>query len=195
MKSHRIVTVAGTVLFGALLLGAPQAAAATAPPPAKPTEIVVTAANPKPRLPEIGTPPSETDPQPCQEICEPECPEGQLCENPGEPCETGCEPAEEPEDPPAERPGDPDQPADEPGDDPAGEPTDDPTGPSPTAKPVDQPRSAPAGVPTPTRIDTGEGPGGGRVNWWLIAVPVFALLTIAAGAAHFWIGRTERAGK
>jgi hypothetical protein len=104
MKSHRFVTVAGTILFGALLLGAPNAAAA----PAEPTGIAVPAYS---------------------------------------------------ADPPA--------------------------------RPVGQPRSAPVAIPTPTRIDTGEGPGE-EVDWWLIAVPALVLLGLAAWGSYAWIARSER---
>ncbi|MGH3881360.1 MAG: hypothetical protein ACRDSK_30415, partial [Actinophytocola sp.] len=159
-RSHRIVTVAGSVLFGVLLLGAPEAAAAPAPP-------------------NIGTRPTEiSTSEPCRDCPTTECPRGTLCPAPEEPCETdACPPAEEPEEPgqpeEPEGPAEPEQPADgdqpqEPADgdqdgdqdtDPAVEqPTEPGTAAEPSARPVGQPRPLPAGVPVPTRIDTGEGP-------------------------------------
>ncbi len=178
MKSHRIVTVAGTVVFGALLLGAPHAAAA--PPPVNPTGVEIAIADPEPHVPpkpgspEIGTPPSEVAPDPCGTDCPPaDCPEGQLCEPPANPCDEPCEPVEEPE-----QPAEPEPPVA-----------------TPSAAPTAQPRPVPSTdadtVPTPNRIDTGEGPGD-PVNWWLVGIPALVLLGLAAGGAHLWITRTER---
>lgn len=60
-------------------------------------------------------------------------------------------------------------------------------------QPVGRPAEGPSGIPTPTRIDTGAGPvDPGSVNWWLIAVPVLALLALAASGTLLWIQRTER---
>lgn len=60
-------------------------------------------------------------------------------------------------------------------------------------QPVGQPANGPSGIPTPNRIDTGAGPADpGSVNWWLIAVPVLALLALAASGTLLWIQRTER---
>jgi hypothetical protein len=187
MKSHRIVTVAGTVMFGALLLGAPDAAAA-APPPVNQPRVVATAANPGPlqprRQPEIGTPPTLVVVDPCTD-CTPD------------------DPADDPESPTTE-PTPSDAPTDAPSDSSNGTSGDSTYGSTsgssaePAGKPVDRPHSAPAGVPTPTHIDTGQGPGGGSgdpVDWWLVALPALALLGLAAGGAYVWIARTERSSR
>lgn len=181
MKSHRIVTVVGSVLFGALLLGAPEAAAA--PPPTRATEVEAP--------PTYYPRPRGEVPAPATEVTD-------------EPCETEC-PAPEPpdEEPPAEDPADDstedpaDAPAEEPAEESAPEPAgtvgqpEAPTGVPAVDRPVGQPRPAPAGVPVPARIDTGEGPGEG-VNWWLIGISAAVLLGLAFGGAQRWIARTER---
>jgi hypothetical protein len=192
MKSHRIVTVAGTVMFGALLLGAPEAAAA--PPPVNQPRVVATAANPGPlqprTRPEIGTPPTVVVADPCTDC------------TPDEPADDPATPATEPD--PADAPTDSSHDSSGSADDSANGSTSSSTGGStggsaaePSGKPVDQPRSAPAGVPTPTRIDTGEGPGdpGAPVNWLLIGLPALALLGLAAGGAYVWITRSERSAR
>ena len=167
MRSSRFVT-ATVILFGALIFGAPQAVAA--PPPANQTDIAAPMADPV------------DDPEP------PACPEGHLC--PAEPCETDCEPVEEPEEEPVDNPDEPAQPEE------PQQQVDQPEQPEPgpVAKPVGQPRSAPIAIPTPSRIDTGEGPGE-PVNWWLIGLPALALLGLAAGGAYAWITRTERSAR
>ena len=199
MKSHRILTVAGSVLFGVLLLGAPEAAAAPAPP-------------------NIGTRPTEiATAEPCRNCPRTECPRGTLCPAPDEPCETdACPPVEEPEEPgqpeEPEGPAEPEQPegpddTDQPqeptdsnqsGGQGAGQATEQPTDPGtaaePSARPVGQPRPLPAGVPVPTRIDTGEGPGD-PVDWLLVGLPALALLGLAGGGAYLWIRRTERSAR
>jgi hypothetical protein len=195
MKSHRILTVAGSVLFGVLLLGAPEATAAPAPP-------------------NIGTRPTEIEVrEPCRGCPTTECPPDTLCPAPEEPCETECPPAEEPEEPTdpgqpeePEGPAEPEQPEgpvdtdqpQEPADTDDGQAVEQPTetGPAaePSARPVGQPRPLPAGVPVPTRIDTGEGPAD-PVDWLLVGLPALALLGLAGGGAYLWIRRTERSAR
>lgn len=68
------------------------------------------------------------------------------------------------------------------------ETTEPPTGQQP---PVEQPRNPPSGIPTPNRIDTGAGPAD-PVSWWLIALPVLALLGLAATGTWLVIQRSER---
>lgn len=161
------LALAGTVLFGALLLGAPDAAAA--PPPVHPTDVRAPIANPQPpppTRPDVAEPPSDIAV--------------------ADPCTEDCQPSGDPQEPSAE----PEQPQAEPG-----QPVDEPVAPPrPSAKPVDQPRSVPVGIPTPSRIDTGEGPGN-PVNWWLVGVPALALLGLAAGGGYLWIRRGERSAR
>ncbi|WP_291414249.1 hypothetical protein [Actinophytocola sp.] len=178
--NHRTFTVAGTILFGALVLGAPQAAAAPPPPIGEATEIALPPT--RPRLP-IDPPATDVVADPCPDSCEP----------PADPCDTEpaqCEPpvdeppAEDPptEDPPAETPPAKQPPADEPS-----------ATPTPQAKPVGRPEPAPEGVPTPNRIETGAGPED-PVNWLLVAVPALVLLALAGAGGYYWISRTDRSG-
>ncbi|MGH3760614.1 hypothetical protein [Actinophytocola sp.] len=190
MKSHRIAAVAGAVLFGALLVGVTEAAAA---PAVAPTDVpAATPAPPLPPSPNVAAPATEVEP--CVEECEPpDCPERTRCPAPENPCEAGCEPTEEPEESAAAPPADPEPPAKptgQPRSAPLGVPRAAPLG-QPRTDPLGQPRSAPLGVATPSRIDTGEGPGD-PVNWWLVGVPALVLLGIAAGGSYVWITRTER---
>jgi hypothetical protein len=87
------------------------------------------------------------------------------------------------------RPTQPSEPTSEPSTEPTSEPAE-PTGSPelavnpPTAGPPADSRSAavsPAGTPT-----------SGDVTWWLIAVPVIALLALAAAGTALLIQRTER---
>jgi outer membrane biosynthesis protein TonB len=99
MRSHRIVTVAGTVLLGALLLGAPNAVAA--PPPDDRdavTPVVVSPEPPKPGQPDVGTPATDIA------VGEPTDPTG-------EPTDPTDEPAPEPAAQPAAQPTDQPTPA------------------------------------------------------------------------------------
>jgi hypothetical protein len=176
MKSHRIAAVTGAILFGALLLGGTGAAAEL--PPAEPTGIdrpVLDAGDPvppkpKPPRPDAATPATEV----ATEVAT------------GEPCDA-C--------PPSAVPSEPQAPAGTPADEPEATPQAAPR-PRPSAGPVGRPRSAPAGIPTPTRIDTGEGPGDAEApNWLLIGAPALALLSLAAGGAYLWIRRTDRGAR
>jgi hypothetical protein len=177
MKSHRIVAVTGAVLFGALLVGATDAAAA--PPPADPTGIDRPVLDP--RDPGDPVPP---EPEPRPDVATPAT---EIAVD--DPCDV-CPPDDPPDDP-ATEPAEPEAPADEPEATPQAAPQ-----PSPSAGPVGRPRSAPAGIPTPTRIDTGEGPGGAEApNWLLIGAPALALLSLAAGGAYLWIRRTDRSAR
>jgi hypothetical protein len=155
------------VLFGALLLGAPDAAAA--PPPVNPTDIRVPIADPQPQPPTRRPRPDVADPPSDVAVADP--------------CTESCAPSDPPEEPSAQP-----EPA-------HGQPVDEPAAPpSPKATPVDQPRSIPVGIPTPSRVDTGEGPGN-PVNWWLVGVPALALLGLAAGGSYVWIRRGERSAR
>lgn len=173
------LAVAGTVLFGALLLGAPDAAAA--PPPVNATDVraPITDSGPPTRRTDVAT--TATDiavADPCTEDC------------PADP------PAEEPpaqsEEPAADQP---EARQSDTGESHTGQPIDEPAAPpSPSAKPADQPRSIPGAIPTPSRVDTGEGPGD-PVNWWLVGLPALALLGLAAGSSYVWIRRGERSAR
>ena len=177
MKTTLAVT--GAVLFGALLAGAPNAAA-DAPPPVRATDVhapIATYAQPTRQLrPEVADPATDIAvAEPCTEDCTPADPTD-------EPTDEPAEPATETAQPQAEQPQ-------------AGQPIDEPAAPpSPKATPVDQPRSIPVAIPTPSRIDTGEGPGD-PVNWWLVGVPALALLGGAAGGGYLWIRRAERSAR
>ena len=176
------LAVAGTVLFGALLLGAPDAAAA--PPPVNATNVRAPITDPGPptRRPRPDVATTATDiavADPCTEDCPPADPPAQ-------------EPPAQPEEPAAD---DPDTGRPDTGESHTGQPIDEPAPPpSPSAKPAGQPRSIPGAIPTPSRVDTGEGPGD-PVNWWLVGLPALALLGLAAGGSYVWIRRGERSAR
>jgi hypothetical protein len=175
MKTALAVT--GTVLFGALLLGAPDASAA--PPPVHPTDVRAPIAQPEPYPPTRGHP-EVADPATDIAVADP--------------CTENCEPSGDPTEPSAQ-PGQPGsgQPDNEQSN--SGQPIDEPAAPPrPSARPVDQPRSVPVAIPVPSRIDTGEGPGD-LVNWWLVGVSALALLGLAAGGGFRWIRRGERSAR
>jgi len=180
------LAVAAAVLFGALLAGAPNAAA-DAPPPANPTTVRAPIATRAPiteqQYPTYRPRPEAADP--ATDVANPE------------PCTEDCAPVDPPEEPDTDQP-DTDQPdSEQPEADQhsSGQPVGEPTAPpSPNAKPVDQPRSVPAAIPTPSRIDTGEGPGD-PANWWLVGLPALALLGLAAGGGYLWIRRGDRTAR
>jgi hypothetical protein len=64
--------------------------------------------------------------------------------------------------------------------------------------PATQKADAPAGVPVPNRIDTGAGPSevaaapASLTDWWPLAVPLLALLGLAAAGTVLVIRRSER---
>ena len=173
MKKTQAVTIAGTILLGALLFGAQHAAAAP-PVPVGPTDIALPTAPPPPDPCEVKhivcdiTLPTAVTDFPTDVV------------NPTEPTEPT-----EPTDP--TEPTEPTEPSD---------PVTT-TQPQPTATGTATATNAPAGepqaapVPRPNRIDTGAGPAD-PVTWWLIAVPALAVLAMAAAGAFLWIQRTER---
>ena len=165
-----IVTVAGLVLLGALLLGAPDAVAAPVDPDVVATAVVDRrAVRASDRGPGGRTWPSR--PPRSRSRSRPTTPR-----SPTDPTDRR-DPS--PRSPPIRQPTEPtaDQPV-------------------PAAAPVGRPRPAPAGVPVPARIDTGEGPGApAGPAWWLIALPALALLGMTAGGAYRWIRRTERSAR
>jgi outer membrane biosynthesis protein TonB len=173
MKKAMLTT---TILVGTLLSGAGVAVAA--PPFAGPTDIAAPTAT------------TEPEPEPCEvrHICDITLPT--LDELPTD----IANPTENPD------PTDPTVPT---GPTDIANPTEnpDPTDPPETGQPpvttttqqppVEQPKNPPSGVPTPNRIDTGAGPAD-PVNWWLIALPVLALLGLAATGTWLVIQRSER---
>jgi hypothetical protein len=164
MKKAMLTT---TILLGTLLSGAGVAVAA--PPFAGPTDI--------------AAPTGTVEPEPCKPItCEITLPTldelptdiANPTENPDPTIPTDiANPTENPD------------PTDPP------ETTEPPVTTTTQQPPVEQPKSPPSGVPTPNRIDTGAGPAD-PVNWWLIALPVLALLGLAATGTWLVIQRSER---
>lgn len=165
-----------TVLMTAILLGtllSNAGVAVAAPPFAGPTDIAA---------PTATTATTEPEPEPCKPInCHITLPT--LDELPTDIVN------------PTENP-DPTLPTDitNPTVDP--DPTDPPTSEPPVTTttqqpPVEQPKNPPTGVPTPNRIDTGAGPAD-PVDWWLIVLPVLALLGLAAAGAWLVIQRSEQ---
>ncbi|HEV7651857.1 MAG TPA: hypothetical protein VGP26_27185 [Actinophytocola sp.] len=193
------LAAAGAVLFGALLLGAPDAAAA--PPPAHPTDVRAPITDPGPQLPTRRPRPEVATPVTDVAVADP--------------CTEDCPPPDDPQEPSAQ-PEQPDTGQSDTGQSDTGQSDTGDTGntgesqtghsgngpavdepaapPSPSAKPVDQPRSVPAAIPTPSRIDTGEGPGD-PANWWLVGGSALALLGLAAGGGYLWIRRGERSAR
>jgi len=168
MKKAMLTT---TILVGTLLSGAGVAAAE--PPFAGPTDIAAPTAPP--------------EPAPCEVVCDFTAPTWDELPTdivnptvdpdptfPTDPTDTANPTVtDEPTEPPAEQP-----------------PTEPPT--TPTTQPqVGQPKSPPSGVPTPNRIDTGAGPAD-PAQWWLVAVPLLALLGLAAAGAWLVVQRSER---
>jgi hypothetical protein len=171
MKKTQAVTIAGTILLGALLFGAQHAAAAP-PVPIGPTDIVAPTVPPQPD-------PCEVKHIPCVLTLPPLAPD--LPTDIANPTDV---PTTEPT-----MPTDFTNPPSEPSDPPVTTTTQRP--------PVEQPKNAPSGVPTPNRIDTGAGPSDPSnplptANWWLIVVPALGLLALAGAGTFLWIQRSER---
>jgi hypothetical protein len=176
MNKAKTVTVAGTILLGALLFGAPHAAAAPLVP-IGPTDIVAPTVPPKPN-------PCQVKHIPCDltlPTFDPDLPTDVA--NPTD------VPTTEPSIPTdvTNPPSEPSEP---------GEPSDPPVTTTTQHPPVEHPKDAPTGVPTPNRIDTGAGPADpsnpSMANWALIVVPALALLALAGAGAFLWIQRSER---
>ena len=164
MKKAMLTT---TILLGTLLSGAGVAVAA--PPFAGPTDIAVPTAPP--------------EPEPCAPItCEITLPT--LDELP-------TDIANPTENPDPTLPTDIANPTENPDPTDPPETTEPPVTTTTQQPPVEQPKNPPSGVPTPNRIDTGAGPAD-PANWWLIALPVLALLGLAATGAWLVIQRSER---
>jgi len=167
MKKTQAVTIAGTILLGALIFGAQHAAAAP----------------PVPVGPDLALPTAPPEPDPCEVkhiVCDITLPTAVTdfptdTVNPTEPTEPTAPTAPtaptEPSDPVTTT-----------------QPTTTTTT-TTTGAPAGEPQAAP--VPRPNRIDTGAGPAD-PVSWWLIALPVLAVLAMAAAGAFLWIQRTER---
>jgi hypothetical protein len=174
MKKSQAVTIAGTILLGALLFGAQHAAAAPRGP-VGPTDIVLPTVPPKPQ-------PCAVKPVPCKLTLPPREPE--LPTDIANPTDV---PTTEPTIPTdiTNPPSEPSEP---------GEPSDPPVTTTTQKPPVEQPKNAPSGVPTPNRIDTGAGPSDATplANWWLIVVPGLALLALVGAGTFLWSQRSER---
>jgi hypothetical protein len=171
----RLAVVAGTMLFGVLLLGTQHGHAAP-PAPVTPTELAQPTLTTSPKPP---TPTPAIDVPATDIVIEPPCWQLDTCPPPVDPC------ADKPEEcqPPTKEPTQP------PTTDP--KPTADPK-PNPTTKPAGQPRPAPSVIPTPTRIDTGGGTAAEEPTWMFWVLPGLALLTLAAGFTGWWLAQSEQ---
>ncbi len=160
-----IVTVAGLVLLGALLLGAPDAVAA----PVDPDVVATAVVDPGPQRPRPGRPDVA---EPATEVAVEE-----PTDDPAEPTD----PTTEPE---------PAEPADQATD----QPTADQPVPAaaPVGRPRPAPAGVP--VPARIDTGEGPGAPAGPA-WWLIALPALALLGMTAGGTYRWIRRTERSAR
>lgn len=169
MKKAMLTT---TILVGTLLSGAGVAVAA--PPFAGPTDIASPTAT------------TEPEPEPCEPItCEITLP------TPVEPPTDLANPTENPDPTIPTGPTDIANPTENPDPTDPPEPTEPPVATTTPQLPVEQPKNPPSGVPTPNRVDTGAGPAD-PVDWWLIALPVLALLGLAAAGTWLVIQRGER---
>jgi len=170
MKKTKAVAVTGSILLGALLFGA-QYAAAAPPVPVGGTEIALPTAPPEPEPCEVKhvicdlTNPTLELPT---DVVDPTLPTAPTLPTDITSPTVSTEPSE-PSEPPATT-----------------------TRSQPTDVPAGAPQAAP--VPRPNRIDTGAGPSDpvDPMSWWLIAVPVLAILAMAAAGAFLWIQRSER---
>jgi hypothetical protein len=161
----RLASVTGLILFGALLLGA-QPGIAAPPAPVGPTDIAppttVTTTTTKPPKPNFDPPTGDFE-----------------IEKPCWVTDT-CKPPTDPSEPPSDDPK-PDDPK-----------PDDPTTPKQPATPADPPAAQPDGIPLPNRIDTGEGSAPESPVWMFWLVPALAVLALTAGAAGWWLARSEQ---
>jgi hypothetical protein len=164
----RLAVLAGTMLFGILLLGA-QTGHAAPPAPVTPTDLAP---------PTLTIPPKPPTPTPAIDVpatgivVEPPCWQLDTCQPP----------TEKPDEPPTSDP----------------KPTVDPKPspePTRTTKPTGQPRPAPSVIPTPTQIDIGgaaASAGSAEPTWLFWVLPGLALLTLAAGLAGWRLARSEQ---
>jgi outer membrane biosynthesis protein TonB len=169
MKRTQAVAVTGSILLGALLFGAQYAAAAPTAPGGDA---------------EIALPTAPPEPEPCRvqlTICDLTNPTLELPTDVANPTFPSV-PTQPPESTQPAEPTEPTQPAESPV----------VTTTQQTEVPAGAPQAAP--VPRPNRIDTGSGPSDpvDPLSWWLIAVPVLAVLAMAAAGAFLWIQRSER---